>query len=259
MNSPPWYPGANAGVSFGTTAPLNPVRGHFWWNGAVLAMFDGAVWVSTVNGQIVSPSPGPGPTPTPTPVAPVIISTTAPGNPVSGMQWWDGSVLRVFDGAQWNIVGPGGAAGPVPTTTRAFSMTNPANLTTGPVNTWNIVPFTQSPSVDTFVGWNATTHQYMPTRAGSYLFFARAYLGGGSAILVGLTKNDGGTGTIGNSTQFIVINENASAVGPVGGWIGGGGISVMNGTTDFVRFWVYSGDAILYGTNFPVLEAYLLP
>jgi len=49
-NSPPWYPGANAGVSFGTTAPLNPVRGHFWWDGKVLWMFDGAAWVNTAAG-----------------------------------------------------------------------------------------------------------------------------------------------------------------------------------------------------------------
>jgi hypothetical protein len=56
MNSPPWYPGANAGVSFGTTAPLNPVRGHFWWNGISLALFDGAVWVDTSTGAIVPPN-----------------------------------------------------------------------------------------------------------------------------------------------------------------------------------------------------------
>jgi hypothetical protein len=42
----PWYPGANAGVSFGTTPPLNPVRGNFWWDGVQLWMFDGAAWVN---------------------------------------------------------------------------------------------------------------------------------------------------------------------------------------------------------------------
>jgi hypothetical protein len=50
MNSPPWYPGANAGVSFGLTPPQNAVRGHFWWDGRVLWMFDGAAWV-TVGGS----------------------------------------------------------------------------------------------------------------------------------------------------------------------------------------------------------------
>lgn len=42
----PWYPGANGGVSFSLAEPLNPVRGHFWWNGTVLSLFDGVVWVA---------------------------------------------------------------------------------------------------------------------------------------------------------------------------------------------------------------------
>lgn len=41
----PWYPGANGGVSFSQGEPLNPVRGHLWWNGTVLSLFDGVVWV----------------------------------------------------------------------------------------------------------------------------------------------------------------------------------------------------------------------
>jgi hypothetical protein len=41
----PWYPGANGGVSFGLNPPQNPIRGHFWWNGVLLQMFDGAAWV----------------------------------------------------------------------------------------------------------------------------------------------------------------------------------------------------------------------
>jgi hypothetical protein len=45
MNSPPWYPGANGGVSFGSTAPSNPVRGHMWWDGHAMWLFDGAAWV----------------------------------------------------------------------------------------------------------------------------------------------------------------------------------------------------------------------
>lgn len=56
-NSPPWYPGANAGVSFGTTAPLNPVRGHFWWDGTTLWMFDGAAFV-VVGGTGAAVVPG---------------------------------------------------------------------------------------------------------------------------------------------------------------------------------------------------------
>jgi hypothetical protein len=43
---PPWYPGANGGVSFGATAPPNPVRGHQWWDGKTYWLFDGAAWVA---------------------------------------------------------------------------------------------------------------------------------------------------------------------------------------------------------------------
>jgi hypothetical protein len=55
VNSPPWYPGANAGVSFGQNPPPNPVRGHFWWDGTGLALFDGAAWVNTETATIVPP------------------------------------------------------------------------------------------------------------------------------------------------------------------------------------------------------------
>jgi hypothetical protein len=33
-------------VSFSATAPPNPVRGNFWWDGKTLWMFDGAAWVA---------------------------------------------------------------------------------------------------------------------------------------------------------------------------------------------------------------------
>lgn len=49
--TPPWYPGANAGVSFGTEYPNNPMRGHFLWDGAVLWLFDGVSW------QRIGPNP----------------------------------------------------------------------------------------------------------------------------------------------------------------------------------------------------------
>jgi hypothetical protein len=41
---PPWYPGAAGGVSFGATPPQFPIRGHFWWDGLVLHMWDGVEW-----------------------------------------------------------------------------------------------------------------------------------------------------------------------------------------------------------------------
>lgn len=46
----PWYPGANGGVSFSQSPPANPVRGHFWWDGTSLWLFDGVSWVDTVTG-----------------------------------------------------------------------------------------------------------------------------------------------------------------------------------------------------------------
>lgn len=46
----PWYPGANGGVSFSATPPVNPVRGHFWWDGTTLHLFDGAAWVDVGGG-----------------------------------------------------------------------------------------------------------------------------------------------------------------------------------------------------------------
>lgn len=60
--TPPWYPGANAGVSFGTTYPQNPCRGHFLWDGKTLWLFDGVSW------QTIGPA---GSTPGGVPEAPI--------------------------------------------------------------------------------------------------------------------------------------------------------------------------------------------
>lgn len=46
QGQPPWYPGANGGVSFGTVEPANPMRGHLWWDGTFLWVFDGRNWVT---------------------------------------------------------------------------------------------------------------------------------------------------------------------------------------------------------------------
>jgi hypothetical protein len=53
---PPWYPGANGGISFGAVAPANPVRGHMWWDGTTFWLFDGAAWVIVGGG--VQPAVG---------------------------------------------------------------------------------------------------------------------------------------------------------------------------------------------------------
>lgn len=254
QNSPPWYPGANAGVSFGTTAPLNPVRGHFWWNGFVLAMFDGAAWVNTTNGAIIGSGGGAAGT------SGVVISATAPGNPVPGMQWWDGSVMRVFDSnGQWKIVGPGGAAGPVPTTTKAFALKQATTLTIAPT-TWSIVPFVATPSIDPFVGWNATTHAFKPTRAGTYQFFIRAYFNspGAGWNAMNLLKNDQGTYNPVNLEQ-VAETQLYSGAAPASAVISASGITLMDGATDFVRLWAYAVDGNILNQGFSNIEAYLLP
>jgi hypothetical protein len=250
-NSPPWYPGANAGVSFGATPPPNPVRGHFWWDGTGLAIFDGAVWVNTTNGAIIPPgsaigpgSGGAGGT--------VVISSTAPGNPVPGMQWWDGSQLRVWDGTQWNVIGPGAIAGPVPTTTLSFAVTQ-AGYTSGIGTGWTIVPFTSTPQVDISSGWVAATKQFTPKKAGTYLFEAVGWedTSGGIAIV----KNDPGTLPSLQNSITVAVTLLATS-----GWMQALGISVMNGTTDFVRLWAQSGSGQIYGNLAPpMFSATLLP
>jgi len=257
MNSPPWYPGANAGVSFGTTAPQNPVRGHFWWNGKVLAIFDGASWVNTSTGVIVPPDGGTngggngsGGTGT------VIISTTPPGNPVAGMQWWNGSVLQVYDGTTWNVIGPGAAAGPVPTTTLVAQVSNPPGFVSTAASAWTVLPITGSPTVDTLLGWNATTKQYRPTKAGVYNFSSSVWNGGAFTVMM-IARNDQGT-IVNQATDTIAAGESATA----GEYVNINAMAVMNGTTDFVRVWAYAAAAsnnVWLGAAPPAFQAWLMP
>lgn len=105
-NQAPWYPGANGGVSFSQTAPPNPVRGHFWYDGHVLWMFDGAAWVDVGVAGISSLALG---------GAPVFVGITAPPGSAPGALWWNGTVLQLWDGTSWKVIGPtaGSAAGPM--------------------------------------------------------------------------------------------------------------------------------------------------
>jgi len=252
QNSPPWYPGANAGVSFGNTAPVNAVRGHFWWNGVSLFIFDGAVWVNTTTGTIDGGGGGGGGG---SGSATVVISDTAPGNPVAGMQWWNGTILQVYDGTKWNVVGPGSTTGPVPTTTNVFAMTVPVQLSLG-ANAWNPVPFTANPTVDSLAGYDPITHKYKPTKAGVYQFMCRCY-NGGAVFGFTLIKNDTGAFTGLNDNILILVDLGAASIG---GWVTGTAITVMNGTTDYVRMFGYADNGIFYpiGGN-PVFTAWLMP
>lgn len=258
ITQPPWYPGANGGVSFGTTAPPNPIRGSFWWDGKVLWMFDGAAWVNTATGATQGGGSGGGGGGSGSGQGTVIISTTPPGNPQTGAQWWDGSVLRMWDGTTWQIIGPGSFAGPVPTTTHTFRMVQGANVNIA-VNTWQAIPFTAVPQVDPQMSFNATNLRIQPTKAGTYLWFVRAYLqsSSGGDVGIGLVRND--TGTVsGSGIEWTALSVMGSGVG-FNDWLGAGGIAIMNGTTDYMRAWAYTPEGIVYGTNAPIVDAYLLP
>jgi hypothetical protein len=98
VSQPPWYPGANGGVSFGQTFPPNPVRGHLFWDGTTFWLFDGAAWVGLTGG-----GGGSG-------VAVAAIGTTPPPAPVQGMLWFNGTALQVWNGTAW-VVSVSSAAG----------------------------------------------------------------------------------------------------------------------------------------------------
>ena len=240
---PPWYPGANAGVSFSVTPPPNPIRGHFWWNGQILSMWDGVAWV------VVSESGQQGL---------AIVSATAPPNPVTGMMWWDGAQMRVFDGLAWEVVGPGAAAGPTPTTVEVFRILQPTAVPIDPA-VWTIIPFTTTPVIDTKQGWNSATKQYMPKTRGFYSFKV-AVVGqepapGSFGFL--LTRND--PGSIGINTEITIANTEGVGAA-ASGYLTGSAIQEMNGSTDYVRLWYFSTAGTDFGlANQAVITAHLLP
>lgn len=249
---PPWYPGANAGVSFGTSAPPHPIRGHFWWNGTELQMFDGAGWI--VVGGAAFDGGGGGASGAGT----VIINTQAPGNPAVGSQWWNGSQLQTWDGTAWRVIGPGQAAGPVPTTTQTFSLTQAAMITL-PAATWGVTPLTATPGIDVQLAWDPVTHRLTPTKAGVYLFIIRGWVtasGGGWAGIL-LPKNDTGAYT---GNEHIIASSQFGG-GPSSDVLSAMGLSVMNGSTDFVRLFSYStsGGPVFSSQSYPAIEAWLLP
>lgn len=103
VTQPPWYPGANGGVSFSDTPPPNPIRGAFWFNGTSLYLFDGAAWTQV--GTAGSPSTG---------GAAVAVGPTPPQNAQIGALWWDGNALLVWDGVKWDVAGGSTTTGSTP-------------------------------------------------------------------------------------------------------------------------------------------------
>lgn len=251
-SQPPWYPGANAGVTFSLTAPINVIRGHFWWDGNTLHMFDGAAWVIIGGDGSVDGGGGGGGSGQGT----VIISTTPPGNPVAGMQWWNGSVLQVYDGTQWNTVGPGAAAGPVPTTTMVFNVSNNPGYVTTTAAAWTILPIVGAPTVDVSLGWDPVTKKFRPTKAGVYTFQSSVWNGGAYTVL-SIIRNDQGNLT-GQADDVIASGESATP----GEWVNVDAMAVMNGTTDFVRVWAFAAAAsgnVWISPVPPALRAWLMP
>lgn len=244
----PWYPGANAGVSFSAAAPTFPIRGNFWWDGLMLHMFDGAAWVNIGPGAAAT-VPGGGNGGTVTGTGSVIISTTPPGNPALGAEWWNGSQLHVWDGNEWQIVGPGALTGPVPSTQIAFSMTATSARPLAATG-WSIIPFVDNPGTDPDHGWDSIQHKYTPIKPGIYMFEIRGY-----PIGIALLKNDPGTFSNAPISSDIIVSISTQTGG---GWQQSSGISLMNGTTDYVRMWASNTSFPVTGAN-PCFTAAILP
>ena len=279
MNSPPWYPGANAGVSFGTMPPQNPVRGHFWWDGATLWLFDGAAWDPIGGAQSggttppsttapANPQPGQqwfngttlfvwdGNAWVPVSQTKTSIQATAPPAPHPGDLWYDGTQLHIWDGSAWELVGPGATVGPVPTTTLTFQIQQPVSLVMPGGSAWGIVPYAAVPLVDTQTAWDSVSHKITPKKAGFYVINVRAGTNSGTGG-VAILKNDPGTFTNVVGTSDLIL---ANGSGANGAWMSLTGFGQMNGTTDFWRVWGWSPDAEFYPVgSSPAVSAILLP
>lgn len=277
-NSPPWYPGANAGVSFGASPPSNPVRGHFWWDGTIMWMFDGAAWeqiggAGTSGGTPPSNNPPANPSPgeqwfngstlfiwdgnawIPVSQTKTYLQTTQPPAPNPGDLWYDGSVMRIWSGSAWQLVGPGAFQGPIGTSTITFGIAQNSAISTTP-NTFVALPFTSTPQIDTQTAYDPVTHRLTPKVAGNYLVEARG-LATGTVTGMAIVKNDQGNfnGLLASDIVPAIVSESSA-----GGWITCMGFVQMNGSTDFLRYWWYnSGGSFPAAGAQPCFSAMLLP
>jgi hypothetical protein len=276
---PPWYPGANGGVSFGATAPPNPVRGHMWWNGTTFYLFDGAAW-TPIGGTGSGGGAATGTTPPANPFngqqwfngstlfvwdgnAWVPVSTTkssvqptAPPNPNPGDLWFDGTVQRIWSGSAWVLVGPGATVGPVGTTQKTFEVaTNVASSIPG--TAWEIAPISGSPTVNISGAWDVNNKTWTPSRAGVYNFQIAQYNPNAQGTFFGiiLALNDSGTPfSVSAVNQFAFAETTATGV-----WVVSNGMQAMNGTTDFVRLWTLGTGTWPATSPYPNIRAFILP
>jgi hypothetical protein len=279
VGQPPWYPGANGGVSFGATAPPNPVRGHMWWDGTSFWLFDGAAWVA-IGGAASSGGTATGPTPpaspfpgqmwfngsvlyvwdgtawVPTSTTRSFVQSTAPPSPNPGDLWFDGTQQRIWSGTAWVLVGPGATVGPVPTSTKVFEIQSPTAVT-GVAAGWEIAPINGAPNININGNWNVTTKVWTPAVPGIYAFELLQWNANAGTMVIALLKNDAG-GPISSMVNQPVVTL---AEVTTSQWIAGSGMVTMNGTTDFVRLWsdVVAGGTFDQSYGLPVMRAFLLP
>jgi hypothetical protein len=275
---PPWYPGANGGVSFGATPPPNPVRGHMFWDGTSFWLFDGAAWVP-IGGQAASGGTATGSTPpatpfpgqmwfngsvlfvwdgaawVPTSTTRSFVQPTAPPAPNPGDLWFDGTQQRIWNGSTWILVGPGATVGPVPTTQKTFTVGTSSLSPIATAGTFAIAPINGAPTVNTGGTWDVNNHTYTPNRPGVYNFEISQFNLDPLYAVILLTKNDTGAPLNVPISQQVCIAETTKQV-----WFSASGMVVMNGTTDFVRLWAIVGTA---GTNWNAgaenIRAFLMP
>lgn len=217
---PPWYPGANGGVTFGQDFPANPVRGHFFWNGTALYLFDGAAWNLIGGGS----APGGGGVVTPP-------GSTFPPTPVPGQQFFDGTTLWIWSGSAWLAVGPGSGGGignpniySVTTFTNpgAFTFTIPQDVIATTVFKFHLQ------GAGGGGGGTPAGGQFSAQGGGGGEYKQISLIGAAKGLLCSCTVGSPGTagsaagtdGGNGGDTSLIIANTNTTIVarGGFGGW-----------------------------------------
>lgn len=141
------------------------------------------------------------------------------------------------------------------TTTLTFSLTQAEQIVLTP-NVWTIIKYAGVPQTDLHAAWDASTGKLTPKVAGFYNFSVRCYAygpantGGG----VNLIKNDDGVFDDIN-IDVVVASSNA----PKNQLQTANGVAYMNGTTDYVRVFGFSGASLEPMGTIPAFSALLMP